>query len=165
MADDDFDIDIYGDADLDPTPPPVAATLKEEKTAPEADIVAPSATSGEEQKSITPVIGNHSEKTGSETRPFDGVVDDRQQIQTTNDPIHNVADIPKQPPQPQGTKRKEGADQRTIEPGATPALLITELQWWHTDDDVRGWVNQAGCEDELIDVTFSEHKVNGKSKG
>lgn len=165
MADDDFDIDIYGDADLDPTPPPVAAAAKEGKTAPVADTVATSATNGEEPKAVTPVIGNHSEKTEPETAPLDEVVDDRQQIQTTNDSNHSVADIPKQPPQPQGTKRKEGSDERIIEPGATSALLITELQWWHTDDDVRGWVNQAGCEDELIDVTFSEHKVNGKSKG
>ncbi|KAL4970056.1 RNA-binding protein [Aspergillus stella-maris] len=64
----------------------------------------------------------------------------------------------------QGVKRKE-LDDRPVDPDATPALLISELHWWTTDDDIRGWVREAGCEDELKDVTFSEHKVNGKSKG
>lgn len=43
--------------------------------------------------------------------------------------------------------------------------MISELNWWTTDDDIRGWTSQADCEDELKDITFSEHKVNGKSKG
>ncbi|PYI24761.1 hypothetical protein BO99DRAFT_418333 [Aspergillus violaceofuscus CBS 115571] len=64
----------------------------------------------------------------------------------------------------QGLKRKEH-DDRPTDPDATPALLISDLYWWTTDDDIRGWVAQAGSEDELKDVTFSEHKVNGKSKG
>ena len=64
----------------------------------------------------------------------------------------------------QGVKRKE-LDERPVDPDATPALLISELHWWTTDDDIRGWTREAGCEDELKDVTFSEHKVNGKSKG
>lgn len=65
----------------------------------------------------------------------------------------------------QGVKRKEGSDERPVDPGATTALMMSELNWWNTDDDVRGWVRQAGCEHELKDVSFSEHKVNGKSKG
>lgn len=65
----------------------------------------------------------------------------------------------------QGVKRKEGSDERPIDPGATSALMISELNWWNTDDDVRGWVRAADCESELKDITFSEHKVNGKSKG
>jgi hypothetical protein len=64
----------------------------------------------------------------------------------------------------QGVKRKEH-DDRPSDPDATTALLISDLYWWTTDDDIRGWINEAGCEDELKDVTFSEHKVNGKSKG
>ncbi len=40
-------------------------------------------------------------------------------------------------------KRKEGADNRSIDPGATTAVLISELNWWNTDDDVRGWARQA----------------------
>jgi hypothetical protein len=43
--------------------------------------------------------------------------------------------------------------------------MISELNWWNTDDDIRGWAREADCEDEIKDITFSEHKVNGKSKG
>jgi hypothetical protein len=68
-------------------------------------------------------------------------------------------------PQQQGTKRKETSVDRTLETGSTQALMISELHWWHTEDDIRAWVNTAQCEDELKDITFSEHKVNGKSKG
>lgn len=66
----------------------------------------------------------------------------------------------------QGVKRKqEEADDRPIDPGATNALLVSEMQWWVTEDEIRGWIGSAACEEELKDITFSEHKVNGKSKG
>lgn len=65
----------------------------------------------------------------------------------------------------QGVKRKSEPDDRPVDPGATNALLISDLQWWNTEDEVRCWVHEAYCEDELKDITFSEHKVNGKSKG
>ena len=72
---------------------------------------------------------------------------------------------PHNPPPQQGVKRKEGSDERPVDPGATSALLISDLNWWNTDDYLRGMARQANCEDELKDITFSEHKVNGKSKG
>ncbi|KAF4984427.1 hypothetical protein FZEAL_390 [Fusarium zealandicum] len=65
----------------------------------------------------------------------------------------------------QGTKRKQDEDDRPVDQAATTALMISELNWWATDDDIRGWARQAECEDEIKDITFSEHKVNGKSKG
>jgi hypothetical protein len=56
-------------------------------------------------------------------------------------------------------------DERQADPNATNAVLINELHWWITEDEVRGWCNQAGCEEDMRDLTFNEHKVNGKSKG
>ncbi|KAJ5885136.1 hypothetical protein N7495_009646 [Penicillium taxi] len=64
---------------------------------------------------------------------------------------------------PHGVKRKDYEGRP--HPDATTALLISDLQWWITDDAIRAWANEAACENELKDVTFSEHKVNGKSKG
>lgn len=88
-----------------------------------------------------------------------------QRISTADGPSQDHVEAPKQPPQKQGTKRKEGPDDRPTDHGATTAIVISELNWWSTDDDIRGWTNQAGCEDELKDITFHEHKVNGKCKG
>ncbi|EGU79474.1 hypothetical protein FOPG_03530 [Fusarium oxysporum f. sp. conglutinans race 2 54008] len=65
----------------------------------------------------------------------------------------------------QGTKRKQEDDGRPVDQSATTSLMISELNWWNTDDDIRGWAREADCEDEIKDITFSEHKVNGKSKG
>jgi len=52
-----------------------------------------------------------------------------------------------------------------IDMNATTAVRFNELQWWTTEDDVRGWANKAGIESEIKELTFNEHKVNGKSKG
>lgn len=65
----------------------------------------------------------------------------------------------------QGTKRKSEEDDRPVDSAATSAVMISDLNWWTTDDDIRGWLRKADCEDEIKDLTFSEHKVNGKSKG
>lgn len=75
------------------------------------------------------------------------------------------AHLAMQPTPQQGVKRKESSDDRQADPDATSALFISDLFWWTTDEDIRGWINEASCEAELKDVTFSEHKVNGKSKG
>ncbi|KAI4110633.1 MAG: hypothetical protein LQ339_001209 [Xanthoria mediterranea] len=163
---DNFDIDIYGDGGED---------YQQE---------APESTDTEKP----PLPGSHdaeSARTGTETSPtshshvngYDGQQDPNpeshdaeqsdvaQKIASTDDTARDPLQLPKQAPQTQGLKRKEGSDDRYTDPAATTALFISDLHWWVTDDDIRGWANQNQCEDELEDVTFSEHKVNGKSKG
>ena len=142
--DDNFDIDIYGDGGDNAND---QGDYKQDDSelvldAPETDAAATTA------QAITEI------KTESAPAP------------STNGDYAASHPMPSAPeaPAPHGVKRKE-YDDRPSDPDATTALLISDLFWWTTDDDIRGWVNQAQCEDELKDVTFSEHKVNGKSKG
>ncbi|KAM3446334.1 hypothetical protein MY3296_009755 [Beauveria thailandica] len=65
----------------------------------------------------------------------------------------------------QGIKRKQDDDGRPVDSAATTAIMISEVNWWTTDDDIRGWARGAAVENEIKDLTFSEHKINGKSKG
>lgn len=170
MADDDFDIDIYGDTNNEDIP------FKKDE---EGDVKIDGVESanghtgvGEEEHEAeaeaeaNAEAATNEEFTDSKVETNNHIhMQDQQQIKSTDESGRDVLNIPKQAPQQQGVKRKEGSDDRPIDPGATSAILISDLHWWNTDDDVRGWVNQAQCEDELKDVTFSEHKVNGKSKG
>lgn len=73
--------------------------------------------------------------------------------------------FPQQQSQPVVKKEEQENHSVDIEPDATMAIFISELNWWTTDDDIRGWVNETGHEDDLKGITFSEYKVNGKSKG
>lgn len=191
MADDDFDIDIYGDTAEDmPTSTSTPHTKDAQGDTKIEDHVEPK-TEANEQEEVPQDNHNmdehaedhangaddtnHTEvKHEENAQPSSDSVDfklepnhqeDRQQIKSTDESGKGAIHIPKQAPVQQGLKRKEGSDERPIDPGATTAILISDLHWWNTDDDIRGWVNQANCEDELKDITFSEHKVNGKSKG
>lgn len=162
---DNFDIDIYGDGGEDyheegqvegdqPTEPADAPIPLE--SAPAATVVHNSTDSTSEAQESHQDIKSENEHGENDVAHKIGSTDE-----SALDPLH----LPKQAPQTQGLKRKEGADDRFVDPGAMSALYISDLPWWITDDDIRGWANQSECEDELEDITFSEHKVNGKSKG
>lgn len=167
MADDDnFDIDIYGD---DTSPDFQDASLqgdvKQEdvtpmNTEPQFEDTADKMDQTKSEPS-EPAIKPESEATNGDVHAQNGT----QQISSTGG-ANDQAQPPKQAPRQQGMKRKQGEDDdRPLDPGATAALMINDLNWWVSEEDIRGWTNQSGCEDELVEVTFNEHKVNGKSKG
>jgi hypothetical protein len=149
MAEDDnFDIDIYGDGggynaheqgDLKQEEPDLILDAQDHDQKGPAHMDGP----GEQRPSVEGAGPNGDHVTSADT---------------AHQPQYQF------PTPPQGVKRKE-LDDRPTDPDAMTALLVSDLFWWTTDDDIRGWVNGAQCEDELKDVTFSEHKVNGKSKG
>lgn len=165
MADDDnFDIDIYGDD-----------SYQDPSAQPDTN-VADAGASNTETNGDSAALTNAMQVEGSEQaikqEPAGDSANgdmhhdhDTQKIASTGGSTGNH-EVHKQAPQKQGTKRKQGEDDdRPTDPGATAALMINDVNWWVSEEDIRGWANQSGCEDELIEVTFNEHKVNGKSKG
>ncbi|KAJ4358497.1 uncharacterized protein N0V89_003081 [Didymosphaeria variabile] len=165
MADDDnFDIDIYGDESgpnyQDATAPQAP---KQPNTVAHDDSLEPTMDTTEKPRDADAADKRDSSVTG--TNGTSQQENGTQQISSTGASANNQAFL-KQAPQQQGVKRKQGEDDdRPMDPGATAALMINDLNWWISEEDIRGWANQGGCEDELNEVTFNEHKVNGKSKG
>jgi len=165
MADDDnFDIDIYGD---DATAETGDYQQGEEYTDTKAN--GPSQLDGaydydqnQEPYSEDIDIKLEHPTTHHETQQqYDESADQDQQDRYEQTPQETA----QQASQQQGVKRKEGYDEQALEPGASSAIVVSELDWWINDDDIRGWANQCGVEHELTTITFHEHKVNGKSKG
>lgn len=135
MAEEEFEIDIYGDAPNDQN--------NEQQSSHQDDA-----------QSYNDGHAHGEDSHADEHERYDDSNAGRDSSQTRNAPQ-------------QGVKRKSGSenDDRPVDPGATAALMLSDLNWWTTDDGIRAYAREAGCEDELKDVTFSEHKVNGKSKG
>lgn len=159
---DNFDIDIYGDGGED-----------FQQEAPDEEVVKMEDSSDHSNgvqftKEHAGILANTGQESQRDKKAENGHMeagDVAQKIASTDDSTEDAVHLPKQAPQTQGLKRKDGSDDRPVDSSATTALFISELHWWVTDDDVRGWANQSQCEDELEEITFSEHKVNGKCKG
>jgi hypothetical protein len=165
MADDDnFDIDIYGDESGPNFQDAVASRPPKQSTAAAHDDSLEPAMETTEKPRDADTAGKRDSSVSASNgaAPHDNGT---QQISSTGASANNQTFL-KQAPQQQGVKRKQGDDDdRPMDPGATAALMINDLNWWISEEDIRGWANQGGCEDELNEVTFNEHKVNGKSKG
>lgn len=151
MAEDDnFDIDIYGDGG--------GYTGNEPEGQEETELIVDAP---EGQQNDMNGSGDHGQGESHSIFKTEESMPDRQSSQQP--PMETIP--MRQPTPQQGIKRKEASEDRLADPDATSALFVSDLFWWTTDEDVRGWVNSAGFEDELKEITFSEHKVNGKSKG
>lgn len=160
MADDDnFDIDIYGDDD------PAETGNYETEEYPDTKEHGPSQLDGaydyeQDQGPYSEDVDIRLEHPDPQHAQNDAATHIKQEDQE-QPPQETSQQIPQQ----QGVKRKEGHDERELEPGASSAIVVSELDWWINDDNIRGWTNQCGVENELTTITFHEHKVNGKSKG
>lgn len=189
MADDDnFDIDIYGDEnqDFEQQQDPITSEARQEgsleinqsqnQTQNDKDTntnnIVDNPSNGTNfgeppnEPETEPPVDSYQHQTQPQQTRTDTPTQPAQQIASTSGaPSSQQQQMPRQAPTAQGVKRAAGSDDREVDPGATSALRLGELQWWVTEDDVRGWANQCGCEDEVKEVTFNEYKVNGKSKG
>ncbi|KAI1106023.1 hypothetical protein F4804DRAFT_330768 [Jackrogersella minutella] len=149
MADEDFEIDVYGDA-------------HDGNDANDADAQSGNLDNAKPDESNNHAYEHNSSITIANGSNPDSISHTHNDDQEDSNSMYGYRSSAAPS---QSLKRKEVSDDRPIDAGATCALLLSELQWWATDDHIRGWIRQADCEDELKDITFSEHKVNGKSKG
>ncbi|KAK5740119.1 hypothetical protein LTR17_004831 [Elasticomyces elasticus] len=144
---DSFDIDIYGDDTAEETAPAPSAEPPQPEVKPAEELVK----QGDNKPSTNTT--NTQPTNGASPTPQQGTKRKASDIDTTSQqqaPNQSYSNEP---------------DNRPIEAGATPALKISDLHWYTTEEDVRGMCARAYAEEELYELSFNEHKVNGKSKG
>ncbi|KAK1085907.1 hypothetical protein LTR48_004087, partial [Friedmanniomyces endolithicus] len=153
-ADDDtFEIDIYGDEDQpEADPEPYPAQPEQIPAADSADKHVNGDnvhTNGHETATSPPNTSNPPPMNGTTEPPPPQPSLKRKASDDANSPSHNHPDPDPQP----------------LDPSALPALKLSDLHWWTTEEDIRGICARALAEPQLQDLSFNEHKVNGKSKG
>ncbi|PTB70464.1 hypothetical protein BBK36DRAFT_1137135 [Trichoderma citrinoviride] len=160
MGDTDFDIDFYGDAEGDANEQTNDQPHQDERRQSGGDSRDSYDYRGRDDRQRD---DEHEDDRRYESGRSEDVEEPRQQQQQQQHQQQS-----QQQSQHHGVKRKseeQEPNDRPIDNGATAAIMISELNWWTTDDDIRGWLRKANCEREVKELTFSEHKVNGKSKG
>lgn len=141
MAEEDFEIDVYGDAE--------DGRGQDEAHGQGADDY----TQDEHQPQQHDEVREDNHEMDGSDQNGNGIDGQR------DDGVGSASPAPQQ-----GTKRKQSED-LPVDHDATNAVQLSELQWYDTEDEIRTWARVAACEDALKEITFSEHKVNGKSKG
>jgi hypothetical protein len=166
MAEDDnFDIDIYGDeAGQDGYSGEQEAEAKYENKNYDSADAEETHTAVEAAEENTYDNNQYDDTNGQGGEAAMGGAEDVK-AEETEDTRSNAVQASDSTPAPPSRKRKGSMDERPVDLNATNAILLNELHWWITEDEVRGWCNRSGVEGELKDLTFNEHKVNGKSKG
>ncbi|KAI7597626.1 hypothetical protein KC346_g14598, partial [Hortaea werneckii] len=152
-ADDDtFEIDIYGD-DQPEQPEPTPATAESEQQPTTDNTKDELQDNGNLSQQDNKQEADGSEPSTSHQGVKRKAEDDESDIRhdpSTVDDQHN---------------HEESVDNRPVDPGAMPALRLADLHWWTTEEDIRYFCAQAQTEPELSELSFGEHKINGKSKG
>ena len=180
-ADDDtFDIDIYGDDAEQQLPEETHEQQQEEDLYAEEDGL-----DGNNEDATQRQDSSAQAHTVAEDIDTSEVKPEQTSPSTEAQPNASKTATPQPPPQ-QGTKRKKSSedddhdydtshpvvdgfavqlDARPTDPGAMPALKLADLHWWTTEDDLRAFCARASVEEELRELSFGEHKINGKSRG